>query len=1326
MSPLRFPFGIARHSEPKPASRRHAKRRSSASVRNAGPGLAIERCEPRAMLAAQILQVSSTIPAGTAVGIGQTIPFQVLFNEPVSVLGSPVANVNVIKAGGAQAIATYTGSSGGGLIQNFSYSVAVGDNVSQFDVPLTVPFLIGGTITTVSTGVADDADRTVLLADPTIADMQPGLSVDGIAPATPTVAPAVYVNPTVWQTGAWATLHPNYFVISGTAGTGPLATGEVLTVTINGATYRATSTSPTTPGSFFVDGTGAWKVYIRSVGTNVATIPFSGILAPWSTTNTDTYNVVATLTDAAGNASTDGTVAEVTIDTVAPTLTAVNSTSTGGPDTLPGSYGAGAVLDFYVVYNEPIRVVGTPLLPINVLPGPAFAQFVDVVNGNEAHFQYTVLPGDASPAGGVNVTGTAINLNGGFIEDLAANPAPLAPPTAAPFNTVTGILIDTVAPTVTGVTATNPNGTYVVGSPTITITVTFDQVVFVNPLVPGPQLALNSAAGRVATYAGGSGTTTLSFSYPVQTGDDTPDLDYTSISALSLNGSTIRDAAQNNAVLTLAVPGTAGSLGASKAIVVAAQPEVIQVSSPDLAGVYTAGQTVRIRVMFDKVVAVADGLSPTLSLGTTPASVATWSNAGAGGYIDGTGAQTTTPTNQLEFTYLVKPGDTTSGAPLNYVSILSLSPGAGINLSPAPVSPPGVLAANLQLPPLTDALNILPGAGIVIAPDTTAPLAPFVAITDTTNLIGNYATDGVTNNTTISVTGLETLPNTTWQYRYKLGGSGAFTTWLTGGAIVGGASSFVIPGSFTYGPGAVEVRQTDWTGNVGAVVTNVAPSWNFDVTAPTPPVSATIPETGAAGSGVTNIPTVTVTGLEPGALLQYNATYNSVTGTLGSATWISVAPATGTSSFTGPTATFILAPGTYDPTVGTGVVVRQQDIAGNVQAGAPWTQLTTSTGGTTIIIRLDVTVATPTAALATDTTPFSPPPALYSGAPYTTDGYTSNGLVNVSGLEVQNLGATPPVSGIATWEYSTNSGGIWTVGGTTAPTGTFTLLDDAGLPGGTVYAAGTVRVRQTDQAGNVSTAWQNPIAWTIDQTAPTIQAITAPVATYTIGQTVPITVNFGESVYLSSTTAPTAPTLTLNTGATATLVTPVVAGATSLQFAYVVRPGDTVANLQVTAFNLNGGQLADRAGNQPGGPLVGAPVTLPGPVVIDAAIRATAPALVGSATLATASTLAKAPTILQIVFNTPVTGVTLASLKLYWSSNRDVQPTRSMSLAGASIRRVGTDGTTYQLVLPSGLRNPFNAKGAYMLTVGGTGSSIRSTLNPSAFMTTASQIYLKR
>ena len=69
-------------------------------------------------------------------------------------------------------------------------------------------------------------------------------------------------------------------------------------------------------------------------------------------------------------------------------------------------------------------------------------------------------------------------------------------------------------------------------------------------------------------YTGGTGSSTLTFTYTVQAGDVSADLDYISTTALTLNGSTIRDAAGNNAILTLATPGAANSLGNNKALVI--------------------------------------------------------------------------------------------------------------------------------------------------------------------------------------------------------------------------------------------------------------------------------------------------------------------------------------------------------------------------------------------------------------------------------------------------------------------------------------------------------------------------------------------------------------------------------------------------------------------------------------------------------------------------------------------------------------------------------------------------------------------------------------
>lgn len=121
------------------------------------------------------------------------------------------------------------------------------------------------------------------------------------------------------------------------------------------------------------------------------------------------------------------------------------------------------------------------------------------------------------------------------------------------------------APVVTGVTSSTANATYNTGA-SISIQVTFDQSVTVTG---APALSLNS--GGTATYASGSPGTTLTFSYIVGATDNSSDLDYSSTSALSLDGGSILLTSDGTtaATLTLPTPGAAGSLGTNKAIIVA-------------------------------------------------------------------------------------------------------------------------------------------------------------------------------------------------------------------------------------------------------------------------------------------------------------------------------------------------------------------------------------------------------------------------------------------------------------------------------------------------------------------------------------------------------------------------------------------------------------------------------------------------------------------------------------------------------------------------------------------------------------------------------------
>jgi hypothetical protein len=131
------------------------------------------------------------------------------------------------------------------------------------------------------------------------------------------------------------------------------------------------------------------------------------------------------------------------------------------------------------------------------------------------------------------------------------------------------------------VTSTKPNGAYTVGT-VLEVTVEFSAPVTVTGT---PQLQLETGnLDRFVNYFNGSGSSTLTFRYTVQSGDTSDDLDYTGTGALTLNGGTIKDAGGRDATLTLAAPGGAGSLGFNKSLVIdTSAPSIMDVATSNLA-----------------------------------------------------------------------------------------------------------------------------------------------------------------------------------------------------------------------------------------------------------------------------------------------------------------------------------------------------------------------------------------------------------------------------------------------------------------------------------------------------------------------------------------------------------------------------------------------------------------------------------------------------------------------------------------------------------------------------------------------------------------------
>jgi len=115
------------------------------------------------------------------------------------------------------------------------------------------------------------------------------------------------------------------------------------------------------------------------------------------------------------------------------------------------------------------------------------------------------------------------------------------------------------APVISSIAASGPGITDGSGDlragKTVTLKVTFDQVVTVNTHGGTPSLTLND--GGTATYTGGSGTRTLIFTYTVAAGQNIADL---AVTGLSLHGSTIQNGFGNPADLSGAATNPAGTL----------------------------------------------------------------------------------------------------------------------------------------------------------------------------------------------------------------------------------------------------------------------------------------------------------------------------------------------------------------------------------------------------------------------------------------------------------------------------------------------------------------------------------------------------------------------------------------------------------------------------------------------------------------------------------------------------------------------------------------------------------------------------------------------
>jgi trimeric autotransporter adhesin len=151
-----------------------------------------------------------------------------------------------------------------------------------------------------------------------------------------------------------------------------------------------------------------------------------------------------TLTDATGNAAVTtlnavGSTTGVLVDAMAPTIASVAVPANG-------AYNAGDVLTFTVNTSEAVIVTGTPQLALEVGGSTVHATYVSGSGSTALQFQYTVQAGDTD-ADGIAIS--ALQANGGTLRDTTGNDLAL---TLNSVGATSGVVIDTTAPTATGIT----------------------------------------------------------------------------------------------------------------------------------------------------------------------------------------------------------------------------------------------------------------------------------------------------------------------------------------------------------------------------------------------------------------------------------------------------------------------------------------------------------------------------------------------------------------------------------------------------------------------------------------------------------------------------------------------------------------------------------------------------------------------------------------------------------------------------------------------------------------------------------------------------------
>ncbi|MCM2506041.1 FG-GAP-like repeat-containing protein, partial [Aureimonas altamirensis] len=626
---------------------------------------------------------------------GDTVTVLATFSEAVffdTTNGSPLLAINV---GGVTRSATYVAGAGTTTLQ-FRYSIVAGDaDVDGISVDANSLTFAGGTMRDLAGNAASLAHSAV-----------PGNAAYKVDTQAATITSLVVGG----ETGA-----ENGRLNAGDTLTLEVSFDEVVTVdTAAGSPILRVNVGGQLRAATYAGGSGTDKlqfVYTVASGDNDT----DGVSVDPNAIALNGGKIL----DLAGNAVhlTHASLADQAahkVDTTAATVT--QAAVQPSDDAINGWLGVGGSITASLTFDETVTVDTTGGLPsIRLLVGGVEreAVYIQGSGGKILTFGYVVQAGD-NDSDGVTVVADSLTLAGGIIRDLAGNAASLAHGASVPLPENS---VDTTVPAITSVViggAEGIRGDLLNEFDVVTFNVAFDEIVYVNEAGGTPTIRIDvGGVQRLATYTGGSGTSTLQFSYEIVAGDD--DADGISIAAdgLELNGAIISDLVGNAAALEYsAVADDSGYKVDTRAPTISSVE--FQGSSSDIEGWLRAGHVVTVAVTFDEVVLVDTGAGvPTLTIdvgGVAREAV----------YQDGSGG------NVLLFSYTIEESDIDADG-------LSIGDNA-VSLQGGVISDAGGTEADLSHAPVSDDANY--------KVDTRIPSIVSLAVDSTLGMEGGQLNEG--------------------------------------------------------------------------------------------------------------------------------------------------------------------------------------------------------------------------------------------------------------------------------------------------------------------------------------------------------------------------------------------------------------------------------------------------------------------------------------------------------------------------------------------------------------------------------------------------------